>query len=365
MGKNALFSKIADALSSFGGGGGNAIGLSIGSSSIKLVELKRLKKSWQLEHFAIVPLPDEAIMNREIINHIAVVESIKALVDPQKIKLKSKQVCTAMAGTSLIIKRMMVEVPNVRELQDSIFWEAEQYLPFDAQEVVMDFQVLSRGKDSKTDVILVAAKKSVLESYMACVSDAGLNARVVDTEFFALQNVFETNYPMDPTKAVAIVDIGATSLKIVVVHEGVPVYTKDTSIGGRNLTNEIQKHLGLSYADAETLKVSGHATGMPQEVSDLMGVMADNFAIEIRRALDFYNASSSGAPVEFILLGGGCAKIPELSRIVEDKVGLPTQVMNPFNAISYDPAVFTPEYIGEIAPLAAIPIGLALRAGVR
>ncbi|MBC7691107.1 MAG: type IV pilus assembly protein PilM [Methylotenera sp.] len=366
MGGNApLFSKLSDALASFTGGSGSAIGLSIGSSSIKLVELQKVKKTWKLQHFAMVPLPDDALSNREIINHISVVESIKALIDPSKMKLKSKQVCSAMAGTSLIIKRMMVEVPKISELQDSIFWEAEQYLPFDAQEVVMDFQVLSRGKDNKTDVILVAVKKSVLDTYMNCILDAGLKPKIMDTEFFALQNVFEANYPMDPSKAVAIVDIGATSIKIVVVHGGVPVYTKDTSLGGRNLTAEIEKHLNLSFVDAESLKVSGHATGMPQEVSDLMGVMADNFAVEIRRALDFYNASSSGAPVEFILLGGGSSKIPELSRLVEDKVGLPTQILNPFNAISYDPAVFSPEYIAEIGPLAAVPIGLALRAGAR
>jgi type IV pilus assembly protein PilM len=165
---------------------------------------------------------------------------------------------------------------------------------------------------------------------------------------------------------VAIVDIVASSLKIVIVHAGIPVFTKDSAVGGRNLTAEIQKNLNLSYVDAETLKIGGGQDGsMPQEILDLMHVMADNFATEIKRALDFYNASSSGAPVSYVLLAGGSSKIPGLSKIVEDAVGLPTQLMNPFNSISYDPAVFTQEYLANIAPIASIPIGLALRAGAK
>lgn len=344
------------------GSGESAIGLSIGTSSIKVVELKKAGKSWKLLHFGIVQLPEDVIINREILNPIAVVDSIKTLVS--QIKLKSKNVCTSLSGTSLIIKRMQLEVPNLRDLQDSVFWEAEQYLPFDASEVVMDFQLLSRTKDSKTDVVLVAVKKAMLDSYMDCIEDAGLKPKVVDVDFFALQNLFEASYPANPSEAVAIVDVGASSMKIVIVQNGIPVFTKDAAVGGRMLTAEIQKNLNLSYADAETLKMGGAQDGTtPQEVRDLMHTMAENFATEIKRALDFYNASSVGAPVAYILLAGGSARIPELSRVVEEVVGLPTQLMNPFNSISYDPAVFTQDYLNAIAPVAAIPVGLALRAG--
>ncbi|MCM2321642.1 MAG: pilus assembly protein PilM [Oligoflexia bacterium] len=344
------------------GGGGTAVGLSIGSSSIKLVELKKAGKSWKLLHFGIVQLPENVIVNREIVNQIAVVESIKTLVG--QIRLNSKAVCTALSGTALIIKRMSVEAPNPRELQDQVFWEAEQYLPFDVSEVVMDFHTISKTRDGKTDVILVAVKRGVLDSYMSSVEDAGLSPKVVDSDFFALQNVFEANYPVNPSEAVALIDIGAAASKMVVVHTGVPVFTKDTALGGRNLTSEIQRNLNLTYADAETLKMGGSGP-LPQEVSDLMQIAADNFATEIKRSLDFYSASSSGAPVSSILLGGGSARIPNLSRTVEDVTGLPTQIINPFNAISYDPAVFTQDYLNAIAPLAAVPIGLALRLGAR
>src|SRR4051812_24860641 len=345
------------------GGGGSALGLSVGTSAIKLVELKKQGKVWKLLHFGIVQLPEDVIVNREIVNQIAVVDSLRTLTNT--IKLKSKQVCTSLSGTSVIIKRMTVEAPNMRELQDQVFWEAEQYLPFDVSEVVMDFQVLSRGKDNKTDVLLVAVKRSVLESYMSSVDDAGLKPKIVDVDFFALQNLFEANYPAAANEAVALVDLGASAAKLVVVHGGVPVFTKDSAIGGRNLTAEIQRQLNLSYTDAETLKVGGQGGGMPQEVMELMRVMSENFAGEIKKALDFYNASSSGAPVSSIWLAGGSAKITELPKVIEETCGLPTQLMNPFNAISYDPSVFTQEYVAAIAPIASIPIGLALRAGTR
>ena len=348
-------------LFSFGGGGGTAVGLSIGTSSIKIVELKKSGKVWKLLHFGMVQLPDEVIVNREIVNQVAVVDAIKTLCS--QIKLKNKNVCTSLSGTSLIIKRMQLEVPNMKELQEQVFWEAEQYLPFDVTEVVMDFQMLSRSKDSKTDVLLVAVKRSVLDTYMACIEEAGLKPKIVDVDFFALQNLYEANYPLNPSEAVAIVDIGASALKISVVQAGVPVFTKDAAIGGRNLTSEIQRHLNLSFNDAETLKIGGQGVALPQEVSELMHVASENFAGEIKRALDFYNASAAGAQVSYVLLAGGSAKIPGLSKLVEDQVGRPVQLANPFNSISYDPAVFTQDYMAAVAPIAAVPIGLAIRAG--
>jgi len=346
-----------------GGGGGrkSAIGLSIGSSSIKLVELKKGKSGWKLLHFGMVALPQDCIVNREIVNPVAITESLKTLLS--QVRLQSRQVCISLSGNAVILKRMQLEVPNMKELQDQVFWEAEQYLPFDVSEVVMDYQLLSKGKDGNADVLLIAVKRSILDAYMACVEDAGLEPSVVDLDFFALQNAFEANYPLQPGESAVVVDIGATATKLVVVKDGVPVFTKDSALGGQNLTADIQKHLKLSFADAEALKTGAGGT-VPQEVSDLMNVMSENLGREIKRTLDFYSASSSGAPITYVILAGGAAKIPGLSRAVEEAVQLPTQVMNPFNAVSYDPAVFTQEYVNSIGPIAAVPIGLALRAGM-
>lgn len=355
-----IFSKIGG---SFSLGGGTSVGLSIGTSSIKLVELKKSGKAWKLLHFGIVQLPEDVIVNREIMNAVAVTESIRSLT--QQLRLGSKEVCTSVSGAAVITKRMTVEVPNMKELQDQVLWEAEQYLPFDVSEVVMDFQLLSKGKDRTKEVMLVAVKRALIESYMGCIADAGLKPKVVDVDYFAMQNAYESNHPVSPSEAVAIVDIGASSLKMVIVQGGLPLFTKDSALGGGNLTTEIQKQLNLKFADAETLKTSGQGNGMPQEVLDLMQIMAENFATEIKRALDFYNASSVGPAVSSVLLCGGSSKLPHLSKICEETIGVPVQMINPFHSISYDASIFTPEYIEAIAPIAAIPIGLAIRAGSR
>jgi type IV pilus assembly protein PilM len=348
----------------FSGGEKTAVGLSIGCSSIKLVELKKTGEGWKLLHFGMVQLPEDAVVNREIVNAIAVVESLKTLVE--QIQLQTKSVCTSISGTSVIIKRMQLEVPNLKDLQEQVFWEAEQYIPFDVSEVVMDYQLLSRGKDNKTDVLLVAVKRSILDVYMASIQDAGLKPKVVDVDFFSLQNLYEANYPdSNSSAAVAIVDVGASATKIVVVQDGIPVFTKDSTLGGKALTQEIQKHLNLSYQDAEALKVGGQGSGMPQEVSELMHVTAENISTEMKRVLDFYNASSSGASISSILMTGGGSKIPHLSKMVEDATGVPTQLLNPFNSIIYDPDVFSQEYLASISAVAAVPIGLALRAGAK
>ena len=358
-----LLGKLPD-LGSMTLGSKTFVGLSIGSSSVKLAEIKKTGKTWKLIRFGSVQLPEDVIVNREIVNAVAVTDAIKSLI--VQVKPKTKIVCSSLSGNSMIIKRMLVEVQNEKELQDAVFWEAEQYLPFDVSEVVMDFHILSRSKDNKTDVLLVAVKKAILDSYMTCIENAGLKPKIIDSDFFAVQNVFEESYPANSAEAIAIVDIGASAIKINIVHAGVPVFTKDSSLGGKNLTSEIQKHLNLSFGDAEALKIGGgEGATIPQEVSDLMNTAARDFSTEIKRAVDFYNASSAGAPVSHILITGGSSKIPNLSKIAEEMSGLPTQLLNPFNAITYDPSVFTPDKLSAIIAVATLPLGLALRAGER
>lgn len=337
------------------------MGLSIGSSSVKLVELKKSGKSWKLLHFGSAQLPEGAIVNREIANPIAVTEAIRSLVS--QIKVGSKEVCTSLSGTSIIVRRMMLEVPNLKELQDQVFWEAEQYLPFDISEVVMDFHVLSRDKNNQTDILFVGVKKTVLDSYISCISDAGLVPKIVDLDFFAIQNIYELNYPTtNPNESAALVDIGAEAVKLVVVHNGIPVFTRDSTVGGRNLTADIQRNLNLSFTDAEALKIEAESgSNVPQEVSELVQVMNDTLASEIKKAIDYYHASSTGANITSVLLTGGSARLAGLSQMVEERVAIPTQILNTFNGISCDPAVFAAEYLHEVAPAAAIAAGLAIR----
>lgn len=339
------------------GGGKSAVGLCIGSSSVKLVELKKIGSSWKLIRFQMSPIPEDAMVNREVINPVAISSSIKAILD--RTKPSSKTVCTCVGGPGVIVKRMPVESAQ-KDLQDAVFWEAEQYLPFDPAEVSMDFFPISKTKDGKNDILFVAAKNLVLDGYVDSIVQSGLKPALVDIEYFSIQNAFEANVDVGGGQAVAVIDIGAAALRVVIIHEGVPVYTKDTALGGRALTSEIQKQMGLSFDDAESLKVST-AGGAAQEALELIASFSENYGLEVKRALDFYSASSSGAPVTQIYLTGGGSLVSGLDRIVQDKTGLPTQHLNPFTRVSVDEKQFTPEMIQAIAPLIAVPMGLAIR----
>ncbi len=340
-------------------GSSTQIGVSIGGSSIKVAELKKSGKSFALQRFGIAQLPEDAIVNREIINHMGVVDSVRSLVD--QLKIKGRSVVTSVSGAGVIVKKILLDQVPQKELADAVLWEAEQYVPFNMNEVVHDFQVLNKsGPEGKMEIMLVACKRATVESFEAVLKDAGLNTQCIDVDFFALENIFEANYPVDT--ASAIVDVGASSLKLVVCHNGQPLFTRDSAIGGKTLTMEIQKHLNLSYQEAELLKIDGNSNGqMPQEVSDLMHVMAENFAAEIKRSMDFFTASNSAVHVSYILLAGGSARLPNLSKIVEDTVGVPVQLMNPFNTLTYDTKSFTPDFIANISSVAAVPMGLAIR----
>jgi len=352
----AVVSALSDILSF---GAKPTVGICVGAAAVKVAELKKVGNLWKLVRFGMSQLQEDSVVNREVFNPVAVTGAIQAAV--AQAKISQKNVVTGMGGSSIILKRMTVEVQKASELQDAVFWEAEQYLPFDPSEVSMDFHTISRGKDSKTDVLFVAAKLSVMDGFTAAVEGAGLKVKIVDTEYFALQNVFEANYDARPGEAVALVDIGASTLKVLVIHDGVPVFTKESPLGGKNLTAEIQRQMNLSAADAEALKIAQGRGAVPQEIAELTQVAVENFATEIRRALDFYNASSSGAPVSYVLVTGGSSQIPELSKGIEERVGLPVQILNPFARIGYDEKIFSPELIASIAPVVSIPMGYALR----
>jgi len=344
----------------FGLGGSTQIGVSIGTSSVKIAELQKVgKKGYSLVHFGVAQLPDEAINNREIVNHMAVVDALKGLVS--QLKLKGKSVVTSLSGASVIVKKILLEQTPKKELDDAILWEAEQYVPFDINQVAFDYQVMNKnGPEGKMEIMLVACKKPIIDSYRAVLKDAGLNSRIIDIDVFALQNSYESNYPTD--QPVALVDFGASSLKLTICANGQPIFTRDSAVGGRVLTAEIQKHLNLNYQEAELLKIDGNTQSqVPQEVADLMHVMSENFAAEVKRSIDFYGASNTGSPISKVLLAGGSCRLPSLPKMIEDAIGVSVELLNPFANVSYDAKIFTPDYINAISSIAAVPVGLALR----
>lgn len=355
----SLFSRLFSGLNFSFGSGGAAVGLSIGASSIKVAQLKKTKTSWKLEKFSNVPLTETPSEHREISNVVSTVQAIQQAMSEAGVS--SKEVCSAITGSGIIIKALTLTIADMKELQDQVFWEAEQYIPFDISEVVIDYFVTKQGKDNQVEVILVAVKKEYLEQYMGVIEEAGLKPAIIDAEVFAIQNTYETNYPVSDTQASLLVDIGALSSKIMICSGGVPFFTKDTPFGGAAITAEIQRELKLpSMHDAESLKVS---TNLPHEVSEVVARMCHVLGTELRKSIDFYSASSLGPPINSILLSGGGARAAHLSKIIEDNTGVPTQLLNPFLRIEVDSKKFSDDYLSSIACEAVVPIGLAIRAG--
>jgi type IV pilus assembly protein PilM len=344
----------------------NVIGLDIGSSSVKLVQLKESKRGYQLLNFGTTQLPPEAIIDGALMNSTVIVSTIRDLIQNQRIR--SKEVGIAISGHSVIIKKITGPAMTEEELEESIQWEAEQYIPFDINDVNIDVQVLTPepSEQGQMDVLLVAAKKDMINDYLAVVQEAGLVPVVVDVAAFCAENAFEVNYDLPATDTIVLVNIGASVININVLADGVTAFTRDISMGGNQFTEEIQKQLNVSHDEAEALKLGGGSSSdadsvVPQEVERVIAAVSENLAGEIQRSLDFYAATAADSQISRIYLSGGTCKLPSLYKVVENKVGVPVEIMNPFRNIEFDPKRFDPEYIREVGPAAAVAVGLAIR----
>ena len=346
--------------------GKNVVGLDIGSSAIKVIQMKETKRGLQLLNFGMAPLPPEAIVDGALMNSSAIVDTILELY--ARTRIKNKDVAIGIAGHSVIIKKISLPSMTREELNDSIQWEAEQYIPFDINDVNIDAQILnpSAGDGGHMDVLLVAAKKEIVNDYTAVVTEAGLNPVIVDVDSFAVQNQFERNYDVSTEESIVLVNVGASVTSINILSRGVSSFTRDITMGGAQFTEEIQKQLGVSWEEAEALKLGGELgrdsdSLVPQEVERVIVGVAENLAGEIQRSLDFFAATTAETSLARVLLSGGTSKIPALTRIIGQRTGIPVEVMNPFEKIEFDPKVFHPDYMREVAPMAAVAVGLGLR----
>jgi type IV pilus assembly protein PilM len=340
----------------------NCIGLDIGSSSIKVVQAKSSKKGVMLQAFALQPLPPQTIVDGTIMNQSAVVDAIRELLS--RLKIRQKDVALAIAGHSVIIKKISVPQMTDDELDEQIPWEAEHHIPFAKDDVELDWQVTNRQNASgQMDLVLVAAKKEVVHDYAAVAREASLAPRVVDVAAFSVQNAFESNYTVAPGETIVLVNIGAAISNINISKDGASAFTRDVTIGGNAFTEEIQKQLNVSYDEAEAYKVGGahdeHGV-VPQEVEKIMESVADVMAGEFQRSLDFFLATSADANVTKIFLSGGSAKVAALHRAMERRSRLPVEVMDAFKQVQID-AKLDQAYLRAHAPEAMVALGLALR----
>jgi type IV pilus assembly protein PilM len=340
------------------------VGLDIGSSAIKAVELKAGGKGgaeYQLTNIGIEPLPPEAIVDGAIMDSGAVIDAIQRLFAAQKIK--TPDVCTGVSGNAVIVKKISLPQMSTDELSESIHWEAEQYIPFDIQDVSIDYEVIDGGgAGGNMDVLLVAVKKDKISDYTSVITQAGKSPQIVDVDVFALQNCYEVNYGSDPGRVLALLNVGASIMNINIVKGGTSIFNRDIAVGGNQYTDAIQKDLNLSFEQAESLKRGGRVEGAAVEnLPPILQAVSENIALEIQKTFDFFKATSSEDRIDRIFLSGGTSKVQGLKDLIGERFDAGVEIMNPFNNVTYNPRDFDPDFISEVGSSAAIAVGLAVR----
>src|SRR3990170_3396999 len=242
-------------------GGKEVVGLDIGSSSVKMAHVKVAGTENHLRKFGVFPLPPDAIVDGAIMDHGAVVEGIRTAM--RELKIREKEVAISLSGHSVIIKKVQLPTTTAEELEESIQWEVEQYIPFDIKDVKIDFQVIGPLKEdpSKMDVLLVAVKTDLVNDYISVIKDAGITPAIVDIDSIAAGNAFEHCHPVSDEQVTMVVNLGASFMNINILHAGVPLFTRDVPMGGGMYTSEIQKQLAVSFETAEELKVGKKNAG--------------------------------------------------------------------------------------------------------
>lgn len=339
--------------------GKNLIGVDIGSTSIKVCEIKEGRNSRSLVGFGLHPLPPETIVDGHIINSGAVVEGLEKLFH----KKKDRNVALRASGHSVIIKKIAMPLMSPAELAEQVSWEAEQHIPFDLAEVNLDYQVLNRREEQgQMDVLLVAAKREEISDLTNIAAEARLKPLVVDLDAFSVQNVYEMGYGAPaPGDTVVLIHCGASLTTVNILANGTTAFTRDITNGGNTITDEIQRQLGISRDEAEAYKLGGDGTGIvPREVSSIVAQVVEQLAGEIQRSLDFYLATSGDRDVSKIVCSGGTANIQSFLDAIRNRARVPVDSLDSFLAAPPD-SKLDPALIQGRTAQAAVAIGLALR----
>jgi len=310
----------------------------------------------------MAPLPPEAIVDGAVMDSGSIIEVVRNLIGKNKVKVK--KVAISISGYAVIIKKISLAFMSEEELAESIQWEAAQYIPFDIEDVNIDFQILGENQENpdQMNVLLVAAKKDIIHDYETIMIESGLETVIIDVDSFALETMYENNYENVKNEVIALINIGASMMNFNIMKDGMSALTRDVSMGGKQITEEIQKQYGLQYEEAEALKVGAEEEWKRyRNFESLIKNACDNFATEIQRSLDFFYANYPEDKVDRVVLCGGVAKTKGLMKVIEDRLSIPVIMANPFKAVRFSSKDFDPDYMESVAPLAAIGVGLAMR----
>ncbi|MBU1219692.1 pilus assembly protein PilM [Myxococcota bacterium] len=340
----------------------NCVGLDIGASAVKVVQLSESRKGVVLENFGINPLPPQSIVDGSIMNQVAVLEAIEALFS--RLNIKRKDVALAVSGRNVIVKKITLPQMSVPELAEELTIEMKHHIPFDRDEVEVDHElVVQKNAEGQMEVLLVAAKKEIILDYMELVREAGLNTSVIDVSAFAVQNIYQRCKGINPSESIIILNIGAISTSINVVINGVTTFVRDVSIGGESVTGEIVRSLQLARDEAEFRKrESSSGLGVDPELMKIINKVCDVMAGEFQRSIDYFLSSIKvSSTVKLVVTGGGSILKP-LIHAIERKSKLPVEVFDGFTqGVIVDPAKFDMPLLQSQAATASVALGLALR----
>jgi len=338
------------------------IGLDIGSNAVKMVEIDRSKKGFNLEFAGLAPLPDGAIVDKSIKKPDLVGNAITAL--HRNSKTRSKQVATSLAGKAVIIKQVTMTSMTDSQLEKQIQMEAEPYIPFDIKDVNLDFFIMGDRpeREGAMEVVLVAAKKDYMAEYSDLVLSLGLIPVVMDVDPFALEVMYEFCYPNVQEEVVALVNVGASTININILKSGASQYTRDLPLGGDSITREIMRFFDVDFERAENIKRGADLDNVnPRNLRKIFQRSVDYFVSELQKILDFFSTNVSYDPIQKIFLSGGASATYGLSSTIEAELNIPVEVIDPFRSFKVDETVFDMEYLNAVGPTMAVAVGLALR----
>lgn len=341
------------------------VGLDIGSSAIKVAQLKESKGRYFLQKFGVKPLEPEVIVDGTVMDEGRVVSAIQELFEEANVK--NKHVAISISGHAVIVKKISLPPMPDEELEGQVKLAAEQYIPFDINEVNIDFHVLpsdaSEDQQGDMPVILVAAKKDKINELTELVKAAGLIPMVMDVDAFAVENMHAINYPMAQEETTALVNLGASVMNVNIIRAGSSLFTRDIPLGGNRYTEAIQREIGLSFEEAEESKKKDR--GVDSDGMSLNGVMDSvnaEVASEIARTVDYFKTSTTNAELSRVLVCGGVARAKGLIQQLADRMQLPVEMADPFAEIDVTGCDIEPDTLADLAPSAAVGVGLALRA---
>lgn len=339
------------------------VGLDIGSSAVKAVELKPAGKGFKVGAIGVEPIPPDSIVDGAIIDSAAVADAIRRVLTAKA--FKARDVAASLSGSAVIVKKITLPAMSEQELAESIYWEAEQYVPFDIQDVNLDYEILDAGTGSHSqgtmDVLLVAAKKDKIADYTSVITQAGRAPVVVDVDAFALQNAYEANYGLAADAVVVLLNAGASAININIIAGGQSVFTRDVSMGGNAFTEAVQKELNLPFDAAESLKKGQDHDGVTyDDARPVLRAMTDNVLLEVEKTFDFFKATAASDHIDRIVLSGGASQVEGFSEALQERFGTPVERFDPFREFALDSQKLGVD-AAAMAPLAAVALGLALR----